>query len=114
MSLKEKFPKLLSKIDEDIDELRYLIVVDENYDDEDTDEFDVFDPEEYSHIVYIDERVQNALGEDGMSKLIDILENESDFEEFIASEIDNYGVKSSMSEDGIAEYIINIIEEKIV
>jgi len=114
MNIKEKFPKLLSKIDEDIDELRYLIVVDENYHDEDTDEFDIFDPDEYSHIVYIDERVQNALGEDGINKLIDILENESDFEDFIASESDNYGVKSSMSEDEIAEYIINIIEEKII
>jgi hypothetical protein len=114
MNIKEKFPKLLSKIDEDIDELRYLVVVDENYDDEDTDEFDVFDPEEYSHIIYIDERVQNALGEDGMNKLIDILENESDFEEFIASEIDNYGVKSPKSEEEIAEYIINLIEEKVI
>jgi hypothetical protein len=114
MNIKEKFPKLLSKIDEDIDELRYLIVVDENYDDEDTDEFDVFDPEEYSHIVYIDERVQNALGKDGMNKLIEILENDLTFPEFIASEIDNYGVKSTMGEEEIAEYIINLIEEKIV
>ena len=30
MNLKERFPKLLSKIDEELDELRYLIVVDEN------------------------------------------------------------------------------------
>jgi len=114
MSLKERFPKLLSKIDEDINELRYLIVVDENYHDEDTDEYDIFDPDEYTHIVYIDERVQNALGLDGMQKLIKLLQEDETFEEFIDSEIDNYGVKSSMSEDEIAEYIIKLIEEKLV
>jgi len=112
--LNEKFPKLLSKIDEEIDELRYLIVVDENYDDEDTDEFDVFDPEDYSHLVYIDERVQKVLGEEKMQKLIELLEQDNTFSEFIANEIDNYGVQSSMSEDEIAEYIIKIIEEKLV
>jgi hypothetical protein len=114
MNLKERFPKLLSKIDEELDELRYLIVVDENYDDDDTDEFDVFNPEDYSHIVYIDERVQNVLGEDGMSRLIETLDNDPTFSEFIAGEVDNYGVQSSMNEDEIAEYIVNLIEEKIV
>jgi len=114
MNLKEKFPKLMSKIDEDIDELRYLIVVDENYDDEDTDEFDIFDPDEYSHLVYINERVQNVLGKENIKKLIKIFENDKTFENFIAGEIDNYGIKSSMNEDEIAEYIINIIEEKII
>jgi len=114
MNIKEKFPKLLSQIDEDIDELRYLIVVDENYWDEDTDEFDIFDPDEYSHIVYLDERVQNVLGEEKMQKLISLLENDENFEDFIANEEDNYGVKTSMSEDEIAEYIIKIVEEKLV
>ena len=114
MNIKQRYPKLLKKIDEDIDELRYLIVTDENYDDEDTDEFDVFDPEEFSHIVYIDERVQNALGEEKMQELIKILENDSKFENFIDNEIDNYGVKSDMSEDEISYYILDIIEERLV
>jgi len=112
--LKEKYPKLLSKIDEDIDELRYLVVVDENYDDDDTDEFDVFEPDEYSHIVYVDERVQNAIGEEKMQELISLLENDKTFDDFIAGEVDNYGVKSSMSEDEIATYIVKLIEEKLV
>ena len=114
MSLEKKYPKLLSKIDEDIDEMRYLIVVDENYDDVDTDEFDVFSPEDYSHLVYIDERVQEVIGEEKMQELISILENDKTFENFIDNEIDNYGVKSSMSEDEIAEYILQIIEDRLV
>ena len=114
MNLEKKYPKLLSKIDEDIDELRYLIVVDENYDDIDTDEFDVFAPEDYSHIVYIDQRVQNAIGHEKIQELISILENDKTFENFIDNEIDNYGVKSSMSEDEIAEYILQIIEDRLI
>jgi len=114
MNLKDRFPKLLSKIDEDIDELRYLVVVDENYEDEDTDEFDIFDPDEYSHIVYIDERVQNVLGEEKMQELIELLNSSEKFENFIDNEMDNYGVKTSMSEDEIGEYIISIVEEKLV
>jgi len=114
MNIKEKLPKLMSKIDEDIDELRYLIVVDINYDDDDTDEYDVFTPEDYSHLVYINDRVQDVIGEEKMQELISILENDKTFDNFIAGEIDNYGVQSSMSEDEIAEYIINIIEEKLV
>jgi len=114
MNLKDRFPKLLSKIEEDIDELRYLIVVDENYEDEDTDEFDIFDSDEYSHIVYVDERVQNVLGNEKMQELIEILSNDEKFENFIDNEIDNYGIKTSMNEDEIGEYIINIIEEKLI
>jgi len=114
MNLKERFPKLLSKIDEDLDELRYLIVVDENYEDEDTDEFDVFDPDEYTHIIYLDERVQDALGEEKIQELIELLRNDETFEDFIDNEIDNYGVKTSMNEDEIAHHIIKIIEEKLV
>jgi len=113
MNLKEKYPNLLSKIDEDIDETRYLITVDVNYDDEDSDEFDVFDPEEYNYLVYINERVQNVLGEEKMQELVKKLEKLSIFDNFIDAEEDLYGVSSTKSEEEIEEEVLKVIEEML-
>lgn len=110
MSLKSKYPNLLSKIDEDIEESRLLITVDVNYDDEDSDEFDIFDPDEYNYLIYINERVQNALGEENMQKLIKELEQLDIFENFINDEIDLYGVYSQKSEAEIEEEVLKTIE----
>ncbi len=111
MSLKSKYPNLLSKIDEDIDETRFLITVDINYDDEDTDEYDIFNPDEYNYLIYINERVQNALGEEKMNELISKLESLEIFENFINDEIDLYGVYSTKSEEEIEEKVLNTVEE---
>ena len=111
MSLQSKYPNLLSKIDEDIDETRFLITVDVNYDDEDTDEFDIFNPDEYNYLIYINERVQKALGEEKMNELISKLESLEIFENFINDEIDLYGVYSTKSEEEIEEKVLNTVEE---
>ncbi len=111
MSLKSKYPNLLSKIDEDIDESRFLVTVDINYDDEDSDEFDIFDPQEYNYLVYINERVQNALGEEKMQKLIQELEKLDIFENFINDDIDLYGVYSQKDEEEIVEEVLKTIEK---
>ena len=113
MSLKDEFPKIYGKLDTEYDELRYLVAVDENYDDIDSDEFDAFNPEDYNYIVYVDERIQEIIGEDGMKKLVDILENQNIFEDFLATDIDNYGVKSDLDEDGVAKRILEIVEGMI-
>ena len=111
MSLKNKYPNLLSNIDEEIDETRFLITVDINYDDDDSDEFDIFNPDEYNYLIYIDERVQNALGEEKMNELVKRLESLDIFENFINDEIDLYGVYSQKSEEEIEEEVLKTIEE---
>ena len=110
MSLKDEFPKIYDKLESEYDELRYLVVVDENYYDIDSDEFDAFNPEDYNYIVYVTERIQGILGDEGMQKLVDILENENIFEDFLATDIDNYGVKSDLDEEGVAKRILEIVE----
>jgi predicted house-cleaning noncanonical NTP pyrophosphatase (MazG superfamily) len=113
VSLKDEFPKVYNNLDNEYDELRYLVAVDENYDDIDSDEFDAFNPEDYNYIVYVNDRIQEIIGESGMKKLVDILENQNIFEDFLATDIDNYGVKSDLSEDGVAKKILEIVEGMI-
>jgi len=109
--LQNRFPTLLSKLEEDIDELRYLVVVDENYEDIDDEETDVFDPNDYNYLVYITQRVANVLGEDGLKELYTTLDTNSIFDSFLASEEDLYGVKSDMAEDEIAYAILDVVED---
>ncbi len=111
MNLKSKYPNLLSKIDEEINENRFLVTVDVNYDDDDSDEFDIFNPDEYNYLVYINERVQNVLGEEKMSELITKLESLEIFENFINDEIDLYGVYSSKNEEEIEAEVLKTVEE---
>ena len=114
MSLETTYPKLIAKIAEPVYDLRDLVVVDENYDDVDSDEFDVFEPDEYNFLIYVTERVQNALGEEKMQQLISILEQHNRFENFFAAEQDMYGVKCDMNEETIAKEIVSLIEEELV
>ena len=109
MSLKERYPTVLDGFD--VESRRYLVVVDKNYDDVDSDEFDVFDPSEYSHIVYITERLQSKLGEKGVETLIRSLEDATEFEAFYAHEKDSYGVMSALDEEQIADVILTHAEE---
>jgi len=57
----ESYPKLSALIKEDFSALRYLLVIDENYNDEDTEEFDAIDPEDYNYLVYITELLQESI-----------------------------------------------------
>jgi len=114
MSLEEKYPKLMAKITEPVYDIRDLVVVDENYDDIDSDEFDVFEVDEYNFLVYVTDRVQEAVGREKMQKLIAFLESDERFENFFAAEEDMYGVMSDLDENGVAERILRIIEEELV
>ncbi len=114
MSLQAQFPALLAEIEDTVFEIRDLIVVDENYDDIDSDEFDVFDPEEYNFLVYVTERVQQALGEERFDRFLKRLEEDGRFETFFAHERDMYGLKADgMSEEEIAAHIAAVAEEEI-
>jgi len=108
---KKRYSQLIGLIDEDIDEIRYLVVVDENYGDDDSDEFDDIDPEDYTHLVYITQRLQDLLGDDGMTELVKKLEANDIISAFYASDSDLYGVKSEMDEGGIADLVLDIVTE---
>jgi len=116
MDIKSNFPKLYKKIEdkEFVEDLSDLVNVDVNYDDEDSEEVDVFDPEDYNYIVYINERVQNAIGKDKLSLLKEKIQNLKEIENFIDSEDDLYGIKCDLPEDEIAKKIVDIIESELV
>ncbi len=109
MKLHEKYPKLFDKLEDKELELRHLLNVDENYEDYDSEEFE-FNFEEYNFIVYISELMQEALGQEKMEELIVKLNDNPSFENFLASEIDLYALKSSLSTQELEELILNQIE----
>lgn len=111
--LKKRYPKVFKALAEDIYELRYLMVIDENYDDDDSDEFDAIDPEDYNYLLYITETLQDAVGEDIMVELVKKLKVHKDIEEFHLSEIDLYGLQTNLDEEGIAQIVLSIIEETV-
>ncbi len=117
MEIKERYPKLIDKIEqngEKVFDLHNLVVVDENFDDVDSDEFDIFSPDDYNYIIYINDKVQNVIGDKGMEAIIKKLSNSKEFTNFIDNDIDNYGVKSELSEDEIAHFILDYIEGELL
>lgn len=113
-TLKENYPRLFSKLPEDIDELRYLLVVDENENDGDVDELDEVDAEDYNYILYLTDTLQQAIGgEEELITLIKKLDTCQDFQDFFPSEIDLYGVQTTLNTNEIAKVVLNTIEEML-
>ena len=112
MRLVEKYPKLFDRLEEKDLQLRHLLNVDENYEDYDSEEFE-FDFEEYNYIVYIAEPIQKVLTEEGLRALVERFEKEDCFENFIASQEDLYGIKSSKTQEEMVETILSAVEEVI-
>jgi len=110
MNLEAKYPKLFEKIEDKELELRHLINVDENYEDYDSEEYE-FDHEDYNYVIYIAEPVREALGEEKMEEFMVKLHDKEVFENFLASEMDLYGVKSTLSEEEIVALALNLAEE---
>ena len=113
MNLKENFPLIMAGLEEEVDELRHLILVDVNYDDVDSDEFDVFDPSDYNYLVYVTERVQNVLGEERLKSAIASLQQDKNFDDFYAPEDDMYGVMTKLDEEAIAQSILGCMEKSL-
>ena len=109
MNLQETYPKLFEKLEDKALELRHLLNVDENEEDYDSEEYE-FDFEEYNFVVYIAEPVQQVLGEEKMQRLAESLQNQKAFENFMLSESDLFGVKSSLNEEEIAALVLGEIE----
>ena len=112
INLEKDYPNIANAIEEkDLDELRYFVVTDENYVDIDDEEVDVFEPENYNFLVYVTERLRNALGEDGLKELIAKLYEVKEFENFLDSELDLYGVKSDLNGEEIAKKLLSLSNE---
>jgi hypothetical protein len=109
-TLRSTYPKLFSKVDNEIDEIRYLVVVDKNFDDVDSDEFDAIDPEDYNYLVYVTERLQNVLGEEGMISFIRTLESHKDVALFFLADVDLYGIQTHLSDEAIEKMVLDIAE----
>ncbi len=114
MNLKTQYPKLFSKLLEEVDEVRYLVVVDKNFNDVDSDEFDAIDPEDYNYLVYIAERLQDAMGEKKMIEFIKQLEAHKDVTLFYLSETDLYGIQTDLKDEAIEKMVLDIVESVVV
>ncbi len=114
MNLKTQYPKLFSKLLEEVDEVRYLVVVDKNFNDVDSDEFDAIDPEDYNYLVYITERLQDAMGEKKMIEFIKQLEAHKDVALFYLSETDLYGIQTDLEDEAIEKMVLDIVESVVV
>jgi hypothetical protein len=112
-TLKKSYPKLFTKLPEDVSELRYLLVIDVNYDDDDIDEFNAIDPENYNFLLYTTEMLQEAVGEPTMVELVKKLSEHKDIEGFYLSDIDLYGIQTDLDKEGIAHMVFGSLEEII-
>ena len=106
--LLEKYPDIMKLLDDDIDEVRFLVVVDPNIEDE-ADEADVFDPTEYNWMIFFPDRIKEALGDEIFAKLPEMVDSLEFVEDFFADDEDLFGVWSGASEDEITEAILNIL-----
>ena len=112
-TIEKNYPKIFKTLPEDTTELRYLLVIDENYNDDDTDEFDAIDPEDFNYLIYVTDLLQEAVGEAAIVQLVKDLKEHKDIEEFHLSEIDLYGIQTALDEDGIADMILGTLEGRV-
>lgn len=110
-TIEKSYPKLFKKLPEDVSELRYLLVIDENYDDDDSDEFDAIDPEDFNYLLYVTDILQEAMGESAMVEMIKKLKVHENIDEFYLSDVDLYGIQTSLDEEGIAKMVLATVEE---
>ncbi|MCB4779061.1 MAG: hypothetical protein LGB53_05455 [Sulfurovum sp.] len=109
MNLQKYYPKLFKKLKDKNLELRHLLNVDENYEDYDSEEFE-FEPDEYNFIIYIADPIKLVLGEERFKIFVEHLGNLEAFENFVLSEEDLYGIKSTLNDEEIAALILEKVE----
>lgn len=110
-ALKKTYPKLYKTVPDDVSEIRHLLVIDINYDDDDSDVFDGIDPEDYNFLLYVTDILQEAVSESVMIELIKKLKVHKDIEAFHLSEIDLYGIQTNLDQEGIEHMVIGALEE---
>ena len=112
MNLEKDYPKLFEKMEDKDIELRHLLNVDENYEDYDSEEYD-FDHEDYNFVIYIADTIKNALGEEKMQEFMVKLHDNDVFENFLASDLDLYGIKTALSAEEVVALILNQVEDLV-
>ena len=112
-TLEENYPKFFKTLKEEVTDLRYLLVVDENYDDEDSEEHDAIDPEDFNYLVYITDLLQESIGEKNVIELIKKLKVHPNIEEFYLSEVDLYGIQTSLNDEEIRVMVLDCVEELV-
>ena len=112
--LKEAYPRLFKLLPDDVSELRHILVIDVNYHDEDTDEFDAIDPGDYNFLLYPTELLRESVGEAAIVELVKGLKVHKDNQDFYLSEIDLYGIQTNLDEEGIAHMVLGTIEDVLV
>lgn len=112
-TIEKNYPKIFKILPEDTTELRYLLVIDENYNDDDTDVFDGIDPEDFNYLIYVTELLQEAVGEESIVEMVKGLKDHKDIEEFYLSDIDLYGIQTALDEEGIADIVLSTLEGKL-
>jgi len=114
-ALQTRYPDLFDRLEDKDIFLRNLVVVDENdidvFDDELTD--DLYDPNVYTHMVYIHESLVQALGET-LASIPARLEAREDFRECYDAEGDLWGVVTDLDETQIALAILDEAETQLV
>jgi hypothetical protein len=108
--IKKAFPAFAAKFPENIFIDRELVVVDDNYEDEDGEETEEFDSSVYNFIIYITTPTLKIIGESGLAELTEMLENFEHFSRFVASEEDLFGVYANLDEEEISKAVFAMIE----
>ncbi len=88
-------------------------MIDENYHDDDTDEFDGMNPEDFNFLIYVTEMLQEAVGEKSIVEMVKGLKEHKHIEDFYLSEVDLYGIKTDLNQEGIAAYGTKYIRRKV-
>jgi len=113
-ALKEAYPKIYKTVPDDVTEFRHLLVIDINYDDDDSDVFDGIDPEDYNFLLYVTEILQEAVSEPVMIELVKKLKVHKDIDAFHLSEIDLYGIQTNLDQEAIGHMVMSTLEEILV
>jgi hypothetical protein len=109
--IKSNFPVLGARFPENIFTSRELVIVDDNYVDEDGEETAEFEPSEYNYMLYIAEPMQEIIGEKGLSLLAKKIESSETFTASLAAEEDFFGLLTELNEEQISSEIFGMLEE---
>lgn len=112
-TIEKNYPKIFKTLPEDTTELRHILVIDENYKDDDTDEFDGINPEDFNYLIYVTELLQEAVGEEAIVEMVKGLKDHKNIEDFYLSEVDLYGIQTALDEEGIADMVLSTLEGKL-
>lgn len=111
--LRSSYPKLFARLPDDVTQLRYILIIDENFNDVDSDEFDAIDPEDYNYMVYCTDLLRESIGQELLESLAQRYESSDRFTNFYDAGDGLYGVMTVLDEAGIAKEFLTEIEQSL-